>query len=97
MGHRQQIHEDGSLHTTQEGSEDGRAPSEDIRPRNLEVPRYPDRHHLGPQLPIHIDRMETVPRHPWGMTPNEYIFPSTDRWPDRKNQPNDRGIPMIIH
>jgi hypothetical protein len=58
---------------------------------------HSDRYHLGPRLPIHFDRMETIPRHPWGMTPNEYVFPSTDRWSDRTNQSNDRGIPTIIH
>jgi hypothetical protein len=97
MGHRRQIHEDGSFHTTEEGSEDSGTPSEDIRPRNLEIPWHSDRHYLGPRLPFHFDRMQAIPRHPWGTTPNEYVLPSTDRWLDRKNQPNDRGVPTIIH
>jgi hypothetical protein len=97
MGHHRQIHEDGSFHTTQEGSENSGVPSKNIRPQNLKIPRHSDRYHLGPRLPIHFDRMETVPRYPWGMTPNEYIFPSTNRWSDRKNQPNDRSISTVIH
>jgi hypothetical protein len=32
MGHRRQIHEDGSFHTTQEGLEDSGTLSENLRP-----------------------------------------------------------------
>jgi hypothetical protein len=97
MGHRWQIHKDGSFYTTQKGPEDSGIPSKDIRLWNLEVLRHSDRYHLGPQLPFHFDQMETISRYPWGMTPNEYVFPSIDRWSDRKNQPNDRSILMVIH
>jgi hypothetical protein len=97
MGHHRQIQKDGSFYTTQKGTEDSGALGKNIRLRNLEVPRHTNRHYIRLQLPFHIDQIEAFPQYPWDTTPNKYVFPSTNKWSDRKNQPNDRGIPTVIH